>query len=383
MLINNTHSHFGVEFDSSKVSLKALFDHSYVGWRNQLQSVSKGDLRYFFERNCSTRAFRQLKLSIERLYGKGTPLDENTWTFYDERIKKAYEDPNYQNYVLRNICKYEHILLDDYIDIRNDGSKGVLCEVALRCDFLFYGYSKKALYAAEASPFYFFEEIPDNLEEYCKKIRAYIQESVKMKKCYALKICMAYFRDLAFHIATPDDAKRVYQDPSNPQYIRFFQDFVMTELCNIAREYNLPIQIHTGLGQIYKTGVMNLFPIFQEYPDVKFAILHGSFPWIDDLLAVLYGFPNTYLDICWVPLLSLPIGKNMLINVLELIGGDRVIWGCDTATVEESYGALLGTFELLDEVMEYFITKNFFKESFGEELKGKILYYNAKELFGF
>jgi predicted TIM-barrel fold metal-dependent hydrolase len=82
-----------------------------------------------------------------------------------------------------------------------------------------------------------------------------------------------------------------------------------------------------------------------------------------------------------MPSLSTNIAKNTLINVLELIGTDRIMWGCDASTVEESYGALLAVYDLLDEVNGYFVEKGVFGEDFGERLKEKILYDNAADLF--
>lgn len=381
MNIYNSHSHFGVEIEREKMSLKYIFDKSYVGWQNILKSESKEDIKDYFEKNMTMKAFVQIKRALEKLYGHGLKLDENTWQVFDERIKKAYEEPGYENYVLREICGYDKILLDDWIDIRSSGSKGVECKVALRCDFMFYGYSKKALESCEANPFDYFDEIPDNLDDYVIKMKNYIKESYEMGKATAIKVCMAYFRDIKFENIDKERAEKIYIKPENPQYIRSFQDYVMDKICEIADEFNIPIQFHTGLGQIYGTSVINLLPLIKKHVNVKFLLLHGSFPWTEDLLAVLYDCPNTWLDICWMPSLSSIIARDTLINVLELIGTDRVMWGCDASMVEESYGALMTAQELIDEANEYFISNGVFDEAFGEKLYKKIFYENASKIF--
>jgi hypothetical protein len=381
MKIYNSHSHFGVEIERKKINLKYIFEKSYVGWLNELKSESKEDIRDYFEKNMTMKAFVQLKRSIEKLYGHGLVLSEETWDIFDERIETAYLDPDYENHVLREICGYDQILLDDWIDIRSSGSNGVDCSVALRCDFMFYGYSREGLLSCEANPFDFFDYVPGNIDDYVTKIRNYIRESYEKGKCTALKVCMAYFRDLSFVDVTRRKANFVYEDVNNPEYIRSFQDYIMNILAEIAGEFNIPIQLHTGLGQIYGTSAINLMPLIKKHENVRFSLLHGSFPWTDDLLAVLYDCPNTWLDICWMPSLSTNIAKNTLINVLELIGTDRIMWGCDASTVEESYGSLLAVYDLLDEVNGYFVEKGVFGEDFGERLKEKILYDNAVDLF--
>jgi hypothetical protein len=381
MKIYNSHSHFGVDIEREKISLKYIFEKSYVGWQNTLQSESEKDIRAYFEKNMTMKAFVQLKLSIEKLYGEGFILSEENWDIFDERIKKAYSDPDYENHVLRDICGYDEILLDDWIDIRSSGSKGVNCKVALRCDFMFYGYSREGLISCEANPFEFFGYVPDNIDDYVIKMRNYIKESYDMGKCVAIKVCMAYFRDLVFEDIDREKAELVYKNPENSQYIRYFQDYVMYKLCEIAGEFNIPIQFHTGLGQIKGTSAINLLPLMKKYPKVRFSLLHGSFPWTEDLLAVLYDCPNTWLDICWMPSLSTNIAKDTLINVLELIGTDRIMWGCDASTVEESYGSLMAAYDLLDEVNGYFIDKGTFDLEFGEKLKKKIFHENALGFF--
>lgn len=377
----NTHSHFRVNLVNKHIGLKSIFGNSYVGWQNQLRSESREDIRDYFEKNMTMRAFIQLKTAIEKLYGNGLSLDEDTWDIFNEKIIESYNDYKYENYVLREICQYDEIILDDYINIRNDGSNGVKCKVALRCDFMFYGYSKESLLSCEANPFEFYDCVPDNIDDYVNKMKCYIKESLEMGKCTALKICMAYFRDISFDIIEKEKANLVYKDNNNPEYIKYFQDYVMCQLCEISEEYNIPVQIHTGLGQIHGTSAINLIPLINRYSSVKFALLHGSFPWIEDLLAVLYNCPNAYLDICWMPLLTCDYAKKALINTLELIGTDRIMWGCDTSTVEESYGALLAVISLLNEVNLYFIRKGAFNKQFGQKLREKVLYDNAKAFF--
>jgi len=381
MKIYNSHSHFGVEIEREKMSLKYIFDKSYIGWLYELPSLSREDIQAYFDKVMTMRAFTQLKNALENLYGKGLKLDVDTWNIFDERIRKAYEEPGYEDHVLRDICGYDEILLDDWIDIRSDGSNGVECRVALRCDFMFYGYSRQGLESCEANAFDFFDYVPENIDDYVIKMRHYVKESLGMGKCTAIKVCMAYFRDLAFGNVTRDEANLVYKDANNPEYIRCFQDYVMDKLCQIAGEFDIPVQFHTGLGQVYGTSAVNLMPLMKKHENVRFSLLHGSFPWTEDLVAVLYDCPNTWLDICWMHSLSGRIAKDTLINVLELIGTDRIMWGCDSATIEESYGALLGGLNLIDEVNGYFVGKGVFDKEFGEQLKEKVFCKTAVEFF--
>lgn len=381
MIVYNAHSHYGVEIYDRPISLKSIFNHSYVGWQNELISEDLESIVRYFVKNKTMNAFVQLKKALEDLYGNGLMLDENTWHVFDERLKKAHDQKGYDHYVLKERCGYEEILLDDYIQIRSDGSNGVSCKVSLRCDFMFYGYSKEALLTSEALPFEFFDHIPNNITDYTNKVVTYIEESLSYGKCSAIKVCMAYFRDLSFERVSPKQAEQVYGDTDNPHFVKQFQDYVMDLICKTAEKYDIPIQIHTGLGQIQGTSAIELIPLFNRFPKVKFVLLHGSFPWIDDLLAVLYAYPNTYVDVCWVPLLSKKMAVDTLVKIMELIGYDRIIWGCDTSSVEESYGALKVTLEILDQVNTYFIGEGVYDQVFATHIKESIMYLTAKQLF--
>ncbi len=402
MKIINTHAHLGIEAPAaSEMTLRGLFNASYVGWQNRLESETEPALTAYFERNSGMRAFHMLVRALEALHGDGEALSPQTWHAFDKRLRAAYaRGSSYQTGVLRDICGYERIVQDDYFDIGSGDIFGEEYDFALRCDMFFCGYSKAALLSAEARPNAFFEDVPDNLADYSKKLRDFVWPSVEVPNCAiyhgrpkaaptglrfnqrlsntrlrALKVCMAYFRGLDFSPA-PVNPEKVYRE-ANAAHTKAFQDFVMNELCALAAEFDLPLQIHAGLGQGVRTSPNELLPLIKAHPETRFIILHGGFPYRDDLLNVLYLCPNTILDMSWVPLLSMQKALETLIAAIELIGAERVVWGCDANTVEESYGALLAANEMIDAVEARFA-------SWGgdmPDIKEKILYENAKRVF--
>jgi hypothetical protein len=53
------------------------------------------------------------------------------------------------------------------------------------------------------------------------------------------------------------------------------------------------------------------------------------------------SYPNVYPDLSWVPLISSHAAETLLHELIERSTIDRICWGCDTWTPEESYGSLL------------------------------------------
>ncbi len=399
MKIINTHAHLGVEAPApDEMTLKELFNVSYVGWQSNLESETEAALTAYFERNSGMRAFHILARAIEALHGGGETLSPKAWRAFDKRLRAAYaRGDGYQTHVLRDICGYERIVQDDYFDIGSGKIFGAEYDFSLRCDMFFYGYSKAALASCEALPNAFSEDVPDNIADYAKKLRAFvaahdvvrltrtrnarpysigsIDPNLPNTRLVALKVCMAYFRGLNFSPA-PVNPERVYEDAS-PTNITAFEDFVMNELCALAAEFDMPLQIHAGLGQGERTSPIELLPLVKAHPNTRFIIMHGGFPYTDDLLNVLYICPNTILDVSWTPLLARQKALDTLCAAIELIGAERVVWGCDTKTVEESYGALLAANELMDAAEERLASEGFGMAS----IKEKILYENAKRVF--
>src|ERR1035437_124735 len=84
-------------------------------------------------------------------------------------------------------------------------------------------------------------------------------------------------------------------------------DSSMEPLYKLAEEYDIPVGIHMGIGPPgityhvpYRSKLRN--PLLLEealvrHPKVRFYIMHAGWPMLDDMVAMLYAFPNLYIDI--------------------------------------------------------------------------------------
>ena len=83
----------------------------------------------------------------------------------------------------------------------------------------------------------------------------------KSEGCVSLKIALAYERSLHFEKVTSEQADRVFrlkESDITQEDIRAFQDYLFWKICEIAAEVSLPLQCHTGMGQIIDTNVLQL-----------------------------------------------------------------------------------------------------------------------------
>jgi hypothetical protein len=74
-------------------------------------------------------------------------------------------------------------------------------------------------------------------------------------------------------------------------------------------------------------------------------------------------YPNVFPDLSMLPLISTQSGTTMLHELIERATLDRIFWGCDTWTAEESFGALLAFRHVLASTLaEKIITGYFTRE---------------------
>ncbi|SMG39631.1 hypothetical protein SAMN05661096_02652 [Marivirga sericea] len=86
-------------------------------------------------------------------------------------------------------------------------------------------------------------------------------------------------------------------------------DEVLQPYFALAEELDIPVGIHVGPGppgviylgaKEYRAKMhspLTLEEVLVKYPKLRLYIMHGGFPMIDDLLALLYAHPQVHLDV--------------------------------------------------------------------------------------
>lgn len=171
-------------------------------------------------------------------------------------------------------------------------------------------------------------------------------------------------------------------DNRTQEDIKAYQDYIFTSICKIAAEQGLPFQCHTGMGQLTGTNAMSMKRVIQSNPETKFVIFHCSYPWTDDVNALLRTYDNVYPDLCWLPILSTSTAIGMLHELIEGGTSDKVCWGCDTWTSEESYGTLLAFRFVLTKVLGEKVKDGYFSLNYAKDIIDNIMYNNAAKLYG-
>jgi predicted TIM-barrel fold metal-dependent hydrolase len=121
--------------------------------------------------------------------------------------------------------------------------------------------------------------------------------------------------------------------------------------------------------------------VIQSNPQTRFVLLHGSYPWIEDIPALMRLYPNVYADLCWLPLGSTRAGKFLLHELIENATSDKVMWGCDTWMAEESYGALLSLRFVLCSTLAEKVSEGYLTTQDARQIIDNVMYRNAVDFF--
>lgn len=381
--IINTHSHHLQDHIYKAFNLDSVLRQSYVNW-NQVPLESTYESRVnFLEKNRYNSYFVWLEKSLQELYHFKEPLTADNWNELSGRIEEAHRDEDYHVSILTEKCQYKKIILDTYWEPGSNNGHPHIFTPTFRIDPFFFGYSPDARDHDGNSPSKLYDNVPEDLDEYID----FIEKLIIFKKeegCIALKCAIAYDRGLDFEQVSRDRAyQAVRKDPPrrSKEDIKAYQDYVFINICKMAAQQKLPIQCHTGMGQLIGTNAMALKNLIEGNPDTKFVLFHCSYPWMDDVNGLLRAYDNVYPDLSWLPILSTSAAMRMLHELIEGGTSDKVSWGCDTWTSEESYGALLAFRFVLAMVLGEKVMNSYITIDDAKAIVDNIMYKNPLKLY--
>jgi hypothetical protein len=377
----NTHSHHMRDPGHLGFGLSALLDHSYVSWVC-LPPRTKVEREEYIRRVRNNSYFRYLELSLRELYAIDKRLDENTWDVFDQAVTQAHKDEKHHLRLLTDTCCYSRVINDSYWDPGSSEGHPEIFSPAFRVNMFFYGYSPDARDHNGNNPFrvYGWDE-GMGFDEYLDRLDAVVAEK-KSAGCVALKSALAYDRGLGFRRMDKAAAQKAFgHKDAVPEDICAFQDYIYYEFCRICAKYGLPFQNHTGLGILDETNALRLREAVAANPDTSFCLFHGSYPWTGDVTGLVHNYPNVYADLCWMPLISPSACGRLVRELVEVGTAGTMMWGCDTWTGEESYGALLAVRETLADSFAGMVADRCMTLNDAEEFIARILGGNARALF--
>lgn len=379
----STHSHHLPDDAFRGFSLDILLKRSYVDWCGVQFDSTKASRSAYLDKVRFKSYYIWLQKSLKELYGFLEPLSADNWDELSALVRSFHRDPSFHLRILKEKCKYQNIILDTYWNPGNDNGHSDLFSPTFRVDPLFFAYAKDAKDHDGNKPSALYGQYPDNLADFLLWVRQLVTQK-KQQGCIALKCALAYDRGLDFDSVSREKAAKVFHlsaDEITTAYIMNFQNHLFSFLCGLAAEFSLPFQCHTGLGQLKNTRAMAMKEVIEKNPQTKFVLFHCSYPWTGDVSALLHTCPNVYPDLCWLPIISPTAAQRTLHELIEVGTSDKVCWGCDTWTSEESFGALLAFRSVLAHVLKDKIEAGYFSISDARLVIDNLMLNNAAALY--
>lgn len=206
-----------------------------------------------------------------------------------------------------------------------------------------------------------------------------------------LKDHAAYTRGLAFgppdKSAAEAELSRLLSGESFVQGARRLSDYLFNQIVRRAIDLGLPIAIHTGLlvaGADPKANLRHFSTILEAYPQARFDLFHLNYPWLEDMLAVLKRFPNTWANCCWTQIIDPAATVRFLQSALGAIPANRIFgFGADFLTLPEPVLAHLAIArENIAEVLGKAVRKGWCSSATAGSIARLWLFENPRAFYG-
>lgn len=381
--VYNSHIHHLPDSRQVTMTLRELLANSYVrGCAGDTIPEEMSAVNEWLHRVKYRSYFVCLEKALQNLYGIDSPLDTGSWAIYDAFIRERHQEQDWHIKILKDNCRYMTALQDSHWNPGDDNGHPELFKPVFRINSLLYGYDKNAADHNGHNMQVTYHCKTDDIEEYKAFAGNLIREKVR-SGCIGLKSAAAYDRTIAVEPATREAAQKAlrYMGTNGSDLdILHFQNYMFDYICDLAEMLKLPLQIHTGVA-LKGSHAMLLQSLIQRHPGTDFVVMHGSYPWVSDIMALSYGCPNVYVDLCWLPLISVTRAQSVLGELMEVCNADKIIWGCDTWTSEESYGALLAFRKVLAETLADKVERGWTDMEGAYQFSRMVLHENAAKLY--
>ncbi|MDX0408994.1 amidohydrolase family protein [Sinorhizobium medicae] len=238
---------------------------------------------------------------------------------------------------------------------------------------------------------------PGSLDEWLEIVDQYFEKYGP--KAVAVKCQIAYSRSLDFSEVSKAKVAKIFPNQADltgalhavgPEDLKMLQDFMIRYCLNKAEEYNLPVKLHTGIlattNKMFlrrvRDNASDLCYLLQEFPGVRFILMHIGYPYQHEFIALAKHYSNAYLDMCWAwiidPVASTQFLKQYLVvapsNKIFTFGGDYV---SAEPIVGHAHLARLG----ISNVVSQLINEGWLSEEEAPSLINRLMRGNALEIF--
>ena len=172
------------------------------------------------------------------------------------------------------------------------------------------------------------------------------------QQAVATKNQSAYSRRLDYARVSAEDAAPLFNRLSAGQELsdtehKALQDHLWRYSVTKSTAYGLPVKLHTGYyagtGRMplerVSQNLKDLCPILQDFRTTKFVLMHITYPYHDELIALAKQYPNVYVDMCWAWIMNPAASARFVKEFLMAVPANKLFtFGGDYTAVENVVG---------------------------------------------
>lgn len=153
----------------------------------------------------------------------------------------------------------------------------------------------------------------------------------------AFKDQSAYSRSLEYGNPTRAEAEKIFnwfmEDPlrsaSYPDGIRPLDDYLFNQFMAMARELDMPVQLHTGMlaglyGDIRQANAARLANMLMLHRDVRFDLFHANWPYSGEILFLAKAYPNVAINFCWTNIIDPVYARDLFRQALVTVPHSKI-----------------------------------------------------------
>jgi hypothetical protein len=350
----------------------------------------------WWERIRNTGYARAVEIAARNLYGVDG-INSDTYKMLSEKIKQRNEKGLYR-WVLKDRSGIDVSINDKFV---YDVDRELFAPVKRFSEFL--------LVKDRTDLENLGKQVGVPIHTFGKMVSALRSEFDKMEdKIVGVKIDLAYSRPIRFEKVPFSEAEEVFNDVYKADRFKAFQtpevwkmvpeslgseehrimqDYLVHAMIGEAERRGLPVQIHTGLQEGNENILSNSNPellvnLFMEYKDARFDIFHGSWPYCGELGALAKSFPNVYIDMCWMHIISPNRSRTALSDWLDEVPVNKILgFGGDYLFVEGVYGHSVIARENIAKVLSLKVDDGIYSVEQAKKYASWLLRENATRLF--
>jgi uncharacterized protein len=383
----SSHEHHGTDDFQAGLTLDRILAQSYVSWLDVSPGSDTASRSDFLAQCRHNSYYVWLEKGIQRIYGLVEKITPGNWEDVSRRISALHAEPGAHVRILMEIGRYRRAVQDTYWNYGSDVGRPELFSPTMRTDMFVRCFHPDVRDHDDNNPFAAYPDAPTRcFDDYLDYLR-FLFTGWRERGAVALKSASAYERSLGYGEEDRSTAAAVFgrrPETVNPTERAAYENTLFHFFCRLAATFDVPFQVHTGLGELSGSNPLAFEPVLVRHPNVHFVLFHAGYPWYGEAAGLAHNHSNLSLDMVWAPIISTSAAVAALHQFIEVArSSDRIAWGSDTWTSEEAVGALLAWQHVVATVLSQKVDAGYLDMAEAEALAHKLMYRNAARLYGF